>query len=122
VDAELEALRTSVACVWDLVLGNTDGSSSRAASLTMVAELLEGWIDTTAANGVCWGTRSALVVVLSYFLELKTELELLGSGHNADLTEDQADALWPLVSVASDSLASLVPSSIAHDSPDGVGE
>jgi hypothetical protein len=88
----------------------------------MVAELLEGWIDTTAANGVCWGTRSALVVVLSYFLELKTELELLGSGHNADLTEDQADALWPLVSVASDSLASLVPSSIAHDSPDGVGE
>jgi hypothetical protein len=29
-----------------------------------------------------------LVVTLSHFLELKTELELLGSGHNADLTED----------------------------------
>jgi hypothetical protein len=49
-------------------------------------------------------------------------LELLGSGRNADLTEDQTDALWPLVSVASDSLASLSPSSVACDPPDSVGE
>jgi hypothetical protein len=29
----------------------------------------------------------------SQFLELEAELELLGSRHNADLTEDQVDAL-----------------------------
>jgi hypothetical protein len=59
---------------------------------------------------------------MSHFLELKTELELLGSGQNVDLDEGQADALWPLVSVASDSLALLVPSSMARDPPDDVGE
>jgi hypothetical protein len=42
VDAELETLRISTTCVWDLVLGNVDGPSSLAASLSMVAELLEG--------------------------------------------------------------------------------
>jgi hypothetical protein len=47
------------------------------------------------------------------FLELKSELELLGSERNADLTNDQVDAFWPLLSVASDSLALLVPSSFA---------
>jgi hypothetical protein len=63
-----------------------------------------------------------LVATLSHFLELKFELELLGFGQNADLTDDQADALWPLKSAASDSLAALVPSSIAHDPPDDAGE
>jgi hypothetical protein len=33
-----------------------------------------------------------MVAALSHFLDLKTELELLGSEHNADLTENQADA------------------------------
>jgi hypothetical protein len=55
VDAELETLCISTTCVWDLVLGNVDGPSSLAASLSMVAELLEGRIDTMVANGVCWG-------------------------------------------------------------------
>jgi hypothetical protein len=32
------------------------------------------------------------------------------------------NALWPLVTAASDSLASLIPFSVAHDSPNGVGE
>jgi hypothetical protein len=104
------------------VLGNVDGLSSLVASVSMVVELHEDQIDTASANGVHRGTRSMLVATLSHFLELKNELELLGSECNADLTEDQADALWPLVSAASDSLSSLVPSSIAHDSPDGVGE
>jgi hypothetical protein len=63
-----------------------------------------------------------MVVALSHFPELKNELELLGSGRYADLTEDQADALWPLVSVALDSPASLIPSSIARDPLDSVGE
>jgi hypothetical protein len=30
---------------------------------------------------------------LLHFLELKSKLELLGSGRNADLIDDQADAL-----------------------------
>jgi hypothetical protein len=42
VDAELEALRSSVAQVQDLVLSNIDEPSSLAASLSMVVELLEG--------------------------------------------------------------------------------
>jgi hypothetical protein len=84
-----------VARVRDLVLGNADGSSSLAASLSMVAELLKFWIDTTTTNGFRWWTRSALVAALSHLLELKFELELLGSGWNAELTNDQVDALWP---------------------------
>jgi hypothetical protein len=47
-----------------------------------------------ATNGVCWVPRSMLVGALSHILELETELELLGSGHNVYLTEDQLDAHW----------------------------
>jgi hypothetical protein len=79
-------------------------------------------IFTGTANGVCWETRSALVAVLSYFPKLKSELETLGSGRNADLTDDQVVSLWPLVSAASDSLTSLVPSSFAGNPPDDAGE
>jgi hypothetical protein len=75
------------------VLDNADRPSSLVASLSMAVELLEGQIDSTTANGVHWGTRSTLVATLSLFLELKFELELLGSGRNADLIEEQADAL-----------------------------
>jgi hypothetical protein len=113
---------TLVARVRDLVLGNDDGPSSLTGSLSMAVELLEGQIDTVTANGVRWGTRSALVAALLHFLELRSELELPGSGRNANLTDDQVDVLWPLVSTASDLLASLVPSSIAHDPPDDAGE
>jgi hypothetical protein len=89
---------------------------------SVVAESLKDRIDTAATNGVYWGTRSTLVVILSDFLELESELELLGSWWNADLTDDQADALWPRVSGALDSLASLVPSSFAHNPLDDAGE
>jgi hypothetical protein len=110
VDAELEALWSSAALVRDLVLGGVDGPSSLVASLSMVAELFERRVDTVAANRVRWGTRSALVSTLWHFPELKSELEVLGSGQNVDLTDDQVDVIWPLVSAASDLLASLVPS------------
>jgi hypothetical protein len=63
-----------------------------------------------------------LVAALSHFLELETELELLRSGCNADLTDDQADALWTRVRVASDSLSSHVPPSVARNPPDSAGE
>jgi hypothetical protein len=92
VDAELEALWSSAARVRELVLDNADGSSSLAASLSMAVELLEDWVDAMATNGVRWGTQSALVAALSHFPELDTELELLGSRRNGDLTKDQVDA------------------------------
>jgi hypothetical protein len=80
VDAELEALWTSAAHVQDLVLGDVDGPSSLVMSLSMMAKEVEGQINTVAANGVQWGTRSAWVTTLSHFPELKSELELLRSG------------------------------------------
>jgi hypothetical protein len=52
VNVELEALQTSTALVRDLVLGDVDGPSSLATSLSMVVESLEDWISTAAANGV----------------------------------------------------------------------
>jgi hypothetical protein len=70
------------------VLDNTDGSSSLTVSMSLVVELLEGQIETTAANGVHWGSRSMLVAAVLHFLELRSELEQLGSARNVDLTED----------------------------------
>jgi hypothetical protein len=122
VDAEREVLQTSATFVRDLVLGDVGIPSSLAMSLSMVAEEVEGRINTAATNGVRWGTQSALFAALSHFPELKSELELLGSGRNADLSDDEVDALWPLVSVASDSRASFVPSMFAHDPPDDAEE
>jgi hypothetical protein len=76
------------------VLDGANGPSSLVASLSRVVGLLEGCIDVVAANGVRWRTWSVLVATLSHFLELKTDLELLRSGRDAGLTEDQVDALW----------------------------
>jgi hypothetical protein len=63
-----------------------------------------------------------LVATLSHFPKLKTELGLLRSGHNAKLVEDEVDALWAWVNAASDSLALNIPSTIAHGSPNDMGE
>jgi hypothetical protein len=52
VDAELEAPWASAARVRNLVLGDFDGPSSLAASVSMAVELLEGQIDAAAANRV----------------------------------------------------------------------
>jgi hypothetical protein len=122
VDAELEALRTSVARVWDLVLGSADGLSSMVASMSTAGELLEGRIDAATTDGVYWGSSSMLVAIVSLFLELKTKLEELKSVHNADMTKDDADALLIRVCAALDSLASHVSSSVAHNPPNGAGE
>jgi hypothetical protein len=53
-----------------------------------------GPVDAASANGVHWGTQWTLATTMSHFLELETELELLGPGHNADLGEYQVDSLW----------------------------
>jgi hypothetical protein len=103
-EAELEALRSWVVQVWDLVLGNVDRSSLLATSMCMVGERLEGWIDAAATNGLCWGSRSALVAIVLHFPKLYVDLEELGSGCNAGLAEDEVYALWSWVHVAIDSL------------------
>jgi hypothetical protein len=115
-DVELVALRASTALVWDLVLSVAGRSSSLVASLATMVEEDEKWRNATTANGVRWRAQSALVTVLSHFPELETEVELLGSGRGIDLSDHQADALLLQVSMASDSLASLVSSSMADDS------
>jgi hypothetical protein len=79
-------------------LGSTDRSSSLPACLAMVVEQVENQINTAAANGVRWWTRSALVAILSHFPELEPELDLLGSGRDAKLSDDQVGAPWVLVS------------------------
>jgi hypothetical protein len=86
------------------VLSSVNGSSSLTASMSTVAELLKGRINAAATNGVCWGSRSALVTVVSHFPELKTKLEVLGSKRSTDLTEDEADALGIWLRAASHSL------------------
>jgi hypothetical protein len=60
------------------------------------------------------GGRLALTTTLSHFLELETEFELLGSGHNVDLTEGRLDALWAQTCRASKSLLPSVLSSVTH--------
>jgi hypothetical protein len=85
-------------------------------------ELLKGRIDAVAANEVHWGSHSALVATVSHFLELRMELEVLGSERSADMIEDDADALWTRVRVPSDSLVSHVPSSVAYNPPDRMSE
>jgi hypothetical protein len=79
--------------VQDLVHRGPVGTSSLVASLSSATELIEDHIDMAATNGVRWGTKSALVAVISHFLELGTELELLESGRNANLTEDHVVTL-----------------------------
>jgi hypothetical protein len=49
---ELEALQSSTAQVRDLVLESADVPSSLVASLSSTVELLDGRIDTAAANRV----------------------------------------------------------------------
>jgi hypothetical protein len=95
------------------VLKGSDETSSLAASLPSVADLIEGRIDATVPNGVHWGAQLALTTALSHFTKLKPDLELLGPGHNADVMEGQLDALCTWTHRASESLSSRVPSSIA---------
>jgi hypothetical protein len=118
---ELDALRSLVVRAQDLVLGDIN-VSSLLASMSVVALRLESLIDPTAANGVCWGSRSALVAIESHFSEVIADREVLGSGCNAGLTMDEVDALWYWVRMAMDSLASHIPSSVASNPPNSIGE
>jgi hypothetical protein len=92
-DAELETLRTSAVRVQDFMLGSANGSSSLAASISTVTELLKGQISTATTDGVCWESHFMLFATVSHFPVLMTEPEVLRSGCSADLIEDEADAL-----------------------------
>jgi hypothetical protein len=50
-------------------------------------DLIKGCVDIVATNGVYWGVRLVLLTALSHFPKLEPELDLLGSGCNADLPE-----------------------------------
>jgi hypothetical protein len=52
---ELMALRSSATWVWDLVRKGSDEMSYLAASLSLVVDLVDGRVDTVAANEVHWG-------------------------------------------------------------------
>jgi hypothetical protein len=75
-----------------MVLDNTNGSPSLLASMSTAVELLECRIDSVAANRVRWWSCSVLVANVSYFSELISEMELLGSRRNMNLSKDYADA------------------------------
>jgi hypothetical protein len=105
VDPKLEALWNSAARVRDLVLELADGPSSLATSLSSAVELLEGRIDA-----------------LLHVPKLGFELELLRSRRNADLAEDQVDALRTQVRPASNLLVSYIPPSVACGHPDSITE
>jgi hypothetical protein len=50
--------------------------------------MIEDRVDAMATNGVCWGTQSALAIVVSHFPELEADQELLGFECNTDMIED----------------------------------
>jgi hypothetical protein len=54
VEVELEALWSSAARVWDMVLGDANGSSMVAMSMFSLPERHEGRSDAAATNGVRW--------------------------------------------------------------------
>jgi hypothetical protein len=90
---ELRALWSSTTQVRDLVLKRSHETSSLAVSLSWTADQVEDRVDTAATNRVHWGARLTLIATLSHFPELEPELELVGSGCNADLAKGQVNAL-----------------------------
>jgi hypothetical protein len=93
-----------------------------AASMSTVMEQLEGRIDATVDIGVHCGSRPMLVAAVSHFTKLDADLEVLGSGPNMRLTEDEVNALWSQLCVAVDSLVLHVAFSVACNPPDSMGE
>jgi hypothetical protein len=65
-----------------------------ALVLSLSIELIEGRINVVGINGVHLGARLALTTVFLHFPKLEYELELLGSGYNADPTKDEMGPFW----------------------------
>jgi hypothetical protein len=92
-------------------------------SPSLSPEMIETRVDAATINGVQWGGgKLALTAALSHVLELEVELDLLGSGYNADLSSNEMETLWTQTCQASGSLSSHVTPSGAYCPPDGAGE
>jgi hypothetical protein len=52
---ELRALRSSATRVQDMVLRGSNEMYSLAVSLSLAVDLIEGHVNATTANRVCWG-------------------------------------------------------------------
>jgi hypothetical protein len=65
---------------------------SLAVVLSPSTELIDGRVNVVAINGVHWRAWLVLTTALSHFPERESELELLGSGYNTDLTKDEMEA------------------------------
>jgi hypothetical protein len=63
-----------------------------------------------------------LATAVTHFPELGADVELLRSERNMDLMEDQVDALWTQTRQSSESLVAFIPPSVAHGSPNDMGE
>jgi hypothetical protein len=83
-----DKFRTSSPCSYH------DETPSLLVALSSTVEQNEGRVYAAATNGVHWGARLALTTILSHFLEVELELELLGSGYNVDMSKDEMEALW----------------------------
>jgi hypothetical protein len=90
--------------------------------LSSTADLIEGRVGAAAINKVHWGAWQEMTTVLLLFPELELELELLGSGYNADLTNNEMEVFWTRTYQASESLLLRVPPSVAHNPPDDTRE
>jgi hypothetical protein len=103
-----------------LVLREPDGVPPLAVALSPSCRSgpSETQVSAATLNGVQWGARLALSAVLSHFLELEVELDLLGSSYNADLSCDKMETLWTQTRRASKPLSSWVPPSAARSPPD----
>jgi hypothetical protein len=105
-----------------LVLERSGEAPSLAVVLSLTTDLIEGHIDVAVSNRVHWVTRLVLTAVLSHFLDLVLELELLGSGYNADLAKDEMEVFQTRTCWALESLSSRVHLSVAHSLLDGTWE
>jgi hypothetical protein len=83
---EHRALQNSATWVRDMFLKRSDEVSYLAVALSSTVDLIEGRVDAATVNGVHWEAWLVLTTVLSHFLEMEPELELLGSVYNVDLT------------------------------------
>jgi hypothetical protein len=123
---EWEVLQHPATLVCGPVLGRPKETPPLVVALSVSIELIEGRVNAVAINGVHWGSRLVLTAVLPHFLELEAELELLGSGYNTDLMNDEMENLLAKTYWALKFLSSKVPPSTAHSlpssPPDSAGE
>jgi hypothetical protein len=109
-----------------LVLREPNGVPPLVVALSPSSLSLSGpsemQVRAVTLNRVWWGVRLVLTAVLSHFLELEVELDLLGFGYNADLSCDEMETLWTWTHRASESLSPWVPPSAARSPPDDAGE